>query len=72
VKASATTKKVLKVLKASASENDVDPYAILPASPGQFPYVVGLKIRNNGASCSNMKTCTGVLYDYNFVLTAGI
>jgi hypothetical protein len=53
-------------------QQNVDPYAILPATPGQFPYVVGLKIRNRGASCQNVKICTGVLYDYNFVLTAGI
>ncbi len=47
------------------------PIPILPAYTGQFPYVVGLRIRNKGAACTETALCTGVLYDYNFVLTAG-
>ncbi len=64
-KASAPARK----LQQSFNIND---YKLSPASPGQYPYVVAIKFRKNGDPCGLRRWCTGVLYDYNFVLTAGI
>ncbi len=66
LKTSATARKIRQ------ATNIIDYSDFFPAKPGKFPYVVAVKVRNNGASCIETSLCTGVLYDHNFVLTAGI
>ncbi len=48
------------------------PSDLLPATSELFPYVVAVKVIKFHETCEDTVVCTGMLYDYNFVLTAGI
>jgi hypothetical protein len=56
LKASSTPVKKLKVFNG------------LPAKPGQFPFIVSLKITTNTGS---YRQCGGSLYGSNLIVTAG-